>query len=138
LRGVLDGRSIDLAKLLSGAEGTLAVVTEATLETQALPRHRGVAMLFFDRLESASLAVPEVLQFNPWVCDLLDRRHLSLARETGAAYEALIPPDAEAMLLVEIAGDDATEVRSALEQLADCVRRKKQYAFDYRLALDPA
>ncbi len=138
LSGLLSDSHLDLARLISGSEGTLALITEATIATQALPKHRAVAMLFFDRLERAALAVQEILRFEPSACDLLDRRHLSLARETSPEYEVLVPPDAEAVLLVEISGDDATEVHESLNQLVDRVRRKKQFAFDARLAHDTA
>src|SRR5262249_18795117 len=97
---------------------------------------RGVAMLFFDRLESAALAVQEILPFQPCACDLLDRRHLSLARETSPEYEVLIPAEAEAVLLVEHSGDDSRAVRERLNQTVDRVRRKKQLAFDARQAFD--
>ncbi len=52
LADVLTADSLDLARLLTGSEGTLALITEMTLATQPLPRHRGVALLLFDRLES--------------------------------------------------------------------------------------
>jgi FAD/FMN-containing dehydrogenase/Fe-S oxidoreductase len=136
LADVLSPTHLDLARLLCGSEGTLALITEATIATQALPRHRGVALLFFDRLESAALAVSEVLPFQPAACDLLDRRHLSLARETAPEYEVLIPADAEAVLLVEHCGDDLAEVRERLAQTVDRLCRKKQLAFDARQVFD--
>jgi FAD/FMN-containing dehydrogenase/Fe-S oxidoreductase len=138
LAEVLTDTYIDFPKLLCGSEGTLALITEATVATQPLPKYRGVAMLFFERLESAAQAVPEILPFEPCACDLLDRRHLSLARETHAEYEALIPPEAEAVLLVEYSGDDTKSVRDRLGQIVDRVRRKKQLAFDTRQAFDAA
>jgi hypothetical protein len=48
------------------------------------------------RVKSAALAVQEILPLSPCACDLLDRRHLSLARETNPEYEVLIPAEAEA------------------------------------------
>ena len=80
LTDVLGENEIDLARLLCGSEGTLALVTEATVTTQTLPRYRGIALLFFDRLEYAAQAVQEILPLEPSACDLLDRRHLSLAQ----------------------------------------------------------
>ena len=138
LADVLGESYLDVPRLLCGSEGTLALITEATLATQPLPRHRGVAMLLFDRLESAAQAVPEILAFKPGACDLLDRRHLSLARETSPEFEVLIPADTEALLLVEYAGDDAATVRNKVAQTIDRICRKKQLAFQSRQALDPA
>ena len=54
LRGVLHDGQLNLARVISGSEGTLALITEATVRTQPLPRFQGVALLFFDRLESAA------------------------------------------------------------------------------------
>ncbi len=138
LTDVVGESYVNVPHLLCGSEGTLALITEATLATQPLPRHRGVAMLLFDRLESAAQAVPEILAFKPGACDLLDRRHLSLARETSPEFDALIPPDTEALLLVEYAGDDAASVRGKVAQTIDRICRKKQLAFESRQALDPA
>jgi FAD/FMN-containing dehydrogenase/Fe-S oxidoreductase len=138
LSDVLTDTHLDVARLLCGSEGTLALITEATLATQPLPRSRAAAMLFFDRLDNAAHAVQEILPFEPWACDLLDRRHLSLARETTPEFEVLIPADAEAVLLIEFSGDNAAEVRGTLTQAVDRVRRKKQLAFDARVAHDQA
>ncbi len=135
---VLSGDEIDVGKVLTGSEGTLALITEATLATQPLPKYRGVALLFFDGLERAARAVQDILPFEPSACDLIDRRHLSLARETDPRYRPLIPPTAEAMLLVEQEGDDSAEVRDRLHQVVDRMRRKKKVAFDSRLAFDDA
>ena len=64
LADVLGDGYLDLARLLVGSEGTLALITEATLCTEPLPRHRGVALLLFDSLEKAARAVPDVLASN--------------------------------------------------------------------------
>jgi FAD/FMN-containing dehydrogenase len=79
---VLHNGHLDVARLLSGSEGTLALITEATLGIQPLARHRGLCVLLFDRLDSALRAVQEIIPLGPSACDLMDRRHLSLARET--------------------------------------------------------
>jgi FAD/FMN-containing dehydrogenase/Fe-S oxidoreductase len=129
LADVLGGRHLELAKLLCGSEGTLALITEATVATQPLPKHRGVALLLFERLDSAAKAVMEILPLEPAACDLMDRRHLSLARESTVQYDLLIPAETEAALLVEQEGDTLVEVRDRLTQVVDRVRRKKRLAF---------
>jgi D-lactate dehydrogenase (cytochrome) len=47
----------DLTRLFVGSEGTLGVVTEATLRLTGIPVHHLAATITFDRLESASEAV---------------------------------------------------------------------------------
>ncbi|MBX7166898.1 MAG: anaerobic glycerol-3-phosphate dehydrogenase subunit C [Pirellulales bacterium] len=136
LAGILTEHHLNLARLLCGSEGTLALITEATLVTDPLPRHRGLAMLFFDRLEAAARAALELVPLSPSACDLMDRRHLSLAREVEARYDALIPPRAEALLLVEHDGNDPGEVRQRLQESITQVTGEDNLAFDSRIALD--
>ncbi len=133
---VLSDNHLDMAGLLTGSEGTLAVITEITLATQPLPRHRGVALLLFDRLESAARAVLEILPLGCSACDLMDRRHLSLAREATVQFDLLIPTQTEAALLVEQEGDTLVAVSDKLAQVIDRVRRKKRLAFHALQAQD--
>jgi FAD/FMN-containing dehydrogenase/Fe-S oxidoreductase len=131
------GEEIDLARLLTGSEGTLAIVTEATLSTVPLPAHVGSMLLFFTSLEAAANAAAELSTQQVRACDLMDRRHLSLARETDPRYEFLIPSEAEAVLLVECEGDSPEAVRHALRALDRLLTDDRKLASGSHLALDP-
>ncbi len=132
---VLQDGYLDLPKLLCGSEGTLALITEATLATQPLPAHRGVVLLLFESLERASRAAIEIAPLGPSACDLMDRRHLTLARESDVRYDLMIPAEAEAVLLVEQQGDSPGEVHEFLRQLVARVRFEKRLAFGHHLAI---
>ena len=136
LHGVLKDGQLDLAKMLVGSEGTLALITEATLRTSPIPAKRGLALLFFDRLDSAARAAREIVRRDVASCDLMDRRLLTIAREMDVRYELLIPAEAEALLLVEQAGDEAGEVGERLRQLVIDLTRHQQLAFDSRITLE--
>jgi len=135
---VLQEGHLDLARLLTGSEGTLALTAEAVVATQPLPRYRGVVLLLFDSMERASRAVMEVLAHGPSACDLMDRRHLSLAREAEVRFDLLVPADTEAALLVEHDGDRQFELRQRVHALVDHVHRRRQLAFGTRQAFDAA
>ena len=137
LADVLSDGHIDLARLLVGSEGTLALITEATLATQPLARYRGVGLLLFDSLEKASRGALEILAERPTACDLMDRRHLSLARDIEVRFDVLIPAETEAVLLVEREGDDPLEVRQWLHRVVDELWHQKRLAFGARQAFDP-
>ncbi len=137
LSGVLEGDTLHLPRLVVGSEGTLGLFTQITLGTVPRIRHRGVALAFFESLETATTVALELLSLNPSACDLVDRRHLNLARETDPRYLGLIPRSAEAVLLVEFQDDSAQKVRDQLHLLADRLRRRRGKAMDVRLALDP-
>lgn len=127
---------INLADLMVGAEGTLGIITEVTLDTVPIPKHRGVALLLFERLELAAHAALELRRFMPWACDLLDRRLMRLACESDIRFQLLLPDVTEASLLVEVQDDDPAEVRGRLQQMIQLIQRKKKLAFDAKLALD--
>lgn len=126
---VRDGE-LDLARVLVGSEGTLGLITEATIRTDPLPKFRGLALLFFDRLEAAAKGAAEIREMGIAACDLMDRRLLALAREIDGRYDRILPRDAEAILIVEAQADSDNELR----QLLDGVVRRLQ--FDLRIAFD--
>ncbi len=136
LHDVLADDHLHLARLLSGSEGTLALITELTLATQSLPVHRGAVLLLFASLDKASRAVAEITGLGASACDLMDRRHLSLARESDVRYDLLIPAAAEAVLLVEREGASALEVRSGLSEIIRRVESTLGLAFGSHLATD--
>ena len=128
---------MDLARLFCGSEGTLGLVTEATLGIDHLPRHRGVVLLLFDRLENAAHAAIEISRLGVTACDLMDRRLLRLACESDMNFDLLLPAETEALLLVEKEGESPAEVREGLAQIVHLIRRRRRLAFDARMALEP-
>jgi Fe-S oxidoreductase/FAD/FMN-containing dehydrogenase len=129
LRGVLDGGQLRLARMLVGSEGTLGLITAATLHTAPLPAHRGVVLLLFGNMEAAIEAVQAISQQQPSACDLLDRRLLSLAREADSRFHELIPPHAEAALIVEQTGFTATQIRNRIRMVMDCASKLPDAGF---------
>jgi len=136
LYDVDEKKPLDLVDVMIGSEGTLGVITEVTLNTVPRPRHRGVAMLLFERLELAARAALELRRFHPWTCDLLDRRLMRLACESDMRFQLLLPEVTEASLLIEVQDDDSAEVRGRLQQMIQLIQRKKKLAIDAKLALD--
>lgn len=126
LRGVLNGQSLNLSRMLIGSEGTLGLFTAATLYTSPLPAHRGALLLVFENLEAASQAVQTVTLQQPSACDLIDRRLLTLARETDRRFESMIPDAAEAALLIEQTGYSERQIRQRLDMLKKAVHELPQ------------
>jgi FAD/FMN-containing dehydrogenase/Fe-S oxidoreductase len=137
LHDVLRDDQLDLARLLVGSEGTLALFTEATLRTVPLPAGRAVVLLGFGSLEAALRASRLALPGGPAACELLDRRLLSLARggEPGAA--ALVSPDAEAVLLVAYESDTPAGASVAANDLAEQLARHERLALQAVVASEP-
>jgi FAD/FMN-containing dehydrogenase/Fe-S oxidoreductase len=128
LDGVLDEHFLDLTRLLVGSEGTLALFTEALLRTTPLPGGRSLVLLGFDSLEAAIRASQQALPSGPAACELIDRRLLSLARSRNTDAKALLPPEAEAVLLVEYQAETEVETRESALKLADLLHRSSRLA----------
>jgi len=128
---------VNLARLLTGSEGTLALITAATLETDPIPEHRGVMLLFFERLEHAAQAAGIAGTAEASACDLIDRRLLEISRESDARYEPVVPRSAEAMLLIEMQGQSIAAVRDLLESLAEQIQEQLPLVVAPRITTTP-
>ncbi len=136
LADLLTDDQVNMARLLVGSEGTLGLITEATVGIDPLPTRRGVVLLLFDRLDNAARAVMDILKEGPSACDLLDRRHLGLAREHDVRFDLLIPPETEALLLLEFDGESLDILRERLQATVDRVQRNTRSLIGSRIAVD--
>lgn len=132
LRGVLEGRTIHLPRLLAGSEGTLAFLTEIELATVPIPAYRGMLLATFPTLQAAADAVVETLEYQPTACEMLDRRLLSLVRETEPWYREWVSEDAEALLLIEHEGSSADNVVERIVLNQNRLNRVKRLASQTR------
>jgi len=102
----LDRGVFRLASLFVGSEGTLGIVTEATLRVVPIPAHRVTLLLYLDRFEDLGPAVADILPRGPSAIEAVDGDTLSLLNR-----EALdVPRTAKAMLLVEFDEGDVEEI----------------------------
>jgi FAD/FMN-containing dehydrogenase/Fe-S oxidoreductase len=105
--------NVNLAMLLCGSEGTLALTAGARLRLHPVPERRALGVLGFETLEAAIDLVPELVGLGPSAVELLDDLILSTARQNleHRASVDLMPTPASgtlnAVLYVEFQGDAA-------------------------------
>ncbi|RLM48802.1 FAD-binding oxidoreductase, partial [Halorubrum sp. Atlit-28R] len=106
--------TVNLARLMAGSEGTLAVVTEAKVALEPVPETKAVSLLFYESVLDAVTDVQHVLEHDPAAVELIDDVLIGLARDTADFEEiaALVPDNAHAGLLVEFYADDDGHGRS--------------------------
>jgi len=115
---LLPERGFDLARALTGSEGTCAVVSEVTLRLVEAPPVRGLLVLAFaDDVEAAS-AVPALLAEQPFTVESLTSELLFDWRDPG------LLPAGGAWLLVEAGGDTAGGMRDHAARLARSLGRR--------------
>jgi len=110
---------VNLARLLAGSEGTLAVVTEATVGLEPLPETKSVALLTYDSVLDAVSDVVHVLEHDPAAVELIDDVLIELASETTEFQDvvAKLPAGTEAALLIEFYADDDAAGREMVDGL---------------------
>jgi glycolate oxidase len=104
---VLDGPGFDLLSVLVGSEGTLAVVTKATLRLLRRPQAVLTLLCGFDSIDAAGGAVSAIIAggIMPAAVEMMDR--LTIEAAEAAVHPRF--PDANAVLIVELDGPQ-TEV----------------------------
>jgi glycolate oxidase len=98
-----DSTGLDLTGLVVGSEGTVGVVTEATVRLLPLPEAVRTTLAIFASVEAASEAVSGLIGHGivPSALEMMDKLALSAIE---AAFKAGYPPEAGAVLLVEVDG----------------------------------
>lgn len=124
----------DLAGLFVGSEGLFGVVLEATLRLMPKPEAYQTLLAAYESLEAAGEAVSQVVKSGilPGALEIMDRLAIEAAE---AAVDAGYPPQAKAVLIVEVEGDR--------EQVEDEFKRVRALinnsgATDVRIATDDA
>ncbi|GCE07379.1 FAD-binding oxidoreductase [Dictyobacter aurantiacus] len=122
----------DLRGLLIGSEGTLAVITEAVVDLAPLPEITHTVLAIFDRAETATHAVSAIIRagITPTALEFFDHR---AARLFESVRPSGYPLDAEALLLIDVAGNGA-EVEAERAQIEKLLRGE---ARELRLARSP-
>jgi FAD/FMN-containing dehydrogenase/Fe-S oxidoreductase len=114
------GDPVDLTKLIVGSEGTLAVVTEATVGLVDRPRAKAIAVGHFASTPAAVAATADALSFDAASVELMDRAILDLSRQRVdyAGLGEILAGDPEALLFVEFFGETPAEVTGRAAELA--------------------
>lgn len=115
--------SVNLAHLLVGSEGTLALTESLTLRLSALPRTKVLGVVNFTSFYRAMDAAQHIVK----LCDgtltaveLVDRTMIELSLQNPSfapTIRSVVIGEPEAVLLVEFAGDDKDALRRKLADL---------------------
>jgi D-lactate dehydrogenase len=110
----------DLTRLLIGSEGTLAIITEATLKLTPLPESKHTLQAIYRDIHSAADAVSRIMAqpVTPCALEFMDGTAIDMVR----SYSDLgLPVEAGALLMIEVDGPRAG-IEASVAQVADAAR----------------
>jgi FAD/FMN-containing dehydrogenase/Fe-S oxidoreductase len=112
----------NLAHLLVGSEGTLALFTRLELKLSPLLRQRAVGVCHFGSFYEAMDAAQHIVKLGSVAVELVDSTMIELAAAIPIfrpTLERFVRGEPEALLVVEFAEDDAAENRRRLTALGE-------------------
>jgi D-lactate dehydrogenase (quinone) len=124
--GVLTTKGVvgyDLTRLLIGSEGTLAVITAATLRLTPRPPARRTLRALYRDMGAAARAVARIMAQpeTPCALEFIDGNAIAMIRQYQSAARAELPEAAGAMLMIEVDGSEAA-IEPAAEAVAAAAR----------------
>jgi len=134
------GGQFNLAKLICGAEGTLAVMTDITLNLVPRPTKTALAIIHFDSLPAALASTPVILQVGPSAVELLDNLGLTMCRavpEYARLLTTFVEGEPDCLLITEFYGETDAELQAKLDRLKTHLAREKVGATAIVPALTP-
>ncbi len=119
---------LNLAQLISGSEGTLAVMTDIKLNLVPLPTKTALAIVHFNSLHQALAAAPVMLQVEPSAIELLDNLGLTMCRavpEYARLLTTFVEGTPNCVLITEFSGESDTELAVKIDRLKKHLKKEK-------------
>ncbi|MDQ7040219.1 MAG: FAD-linked oxidase C-terminal domain-containing protein [Rhodothermus sp.] len=129
LEYLLDASRRNLAQLLCGSEGTLAVVTELTVNLVPRPKQTALGVVHFHTRADALRAVTTILETSPSAVELFDGVAIEATRRAPGYAPRLatfIQGKPGAVLITEYFGETEAELVHKLDTLAAALQRTGQ------------
>lgn len=125
-----DVAGYDFTKLYVGSEGTLGIITEATLKLIPMPETKKTMLALYEDLESAARTVSTIIanKIIPVTLEFLDQPTLKVVEDYA---QIGLPTDVKAVLLIEQDGPLEVVDRD-ITKMADICREKQ--AISVRMA----
>ncbi|MDN3014985.1 glycolate oxidase subunit GlcD [Paenibacillus sp. BSR1-1] len=118
-----DVAGYDLTRLMVGSEGTLGIITEATLKLIPMPETKKTMLALYQDLEAAAKSVSKIIanKIIPTTLEFLDQPTLKVVE---AFAQIGLPTDVQAVLLIEQDGPPEV-VNRDLERIAEICKQEK-------------
>jgi len=115
----------NLTQLITGSEGTLAVVTKIVLRLIPYPPYNLLMLALFRKAEEACAVVADIFKTGviPSSLEFMDRVTIEYATRYVGSSPVQISPDYEAMLLIEVDGNNIDLLHQDCEKIAEVLAK---------------
>ncbi|HEX5394806.1 MAG TPA: FAD-binding oxidoreductase, partial [Candidatus Saccharimonadales bacterium] len=119
LSAVRTKKGFDLTPLFIGSQGTLGIITEATMEVVSHNPINSMALISLENLTDLHGLLPEILKLKPSICDMINRSAIELVRQINPNQlsDVMDKPSAAIHLFVEFDDIKDSEQKKALKKL---------------------
>ena len=114
--------TINVAKFLSGSEGTLAFSTAITLQFDALPPQKSIMVCsHFTSINESLIATVTAMEHNLYNCELMDKTILDCTKSNREQVKNrfFLKGDPEAVLMLEVAANTIEEAEILANNLIE-------------------
>jgi FAD/FMN-containing dehydrogenase len=127
--------TFDLTPLMVGSQGTLGIVTQAVLKTEAYNPKTTLMAAYFDDINKADEAVNKIIPLKPSACEFIDEHLLNfLDKNNPHQLSGLVSkPYPKIIVLVEF--DDLTE-RNQKKNVRKCKKILAEMAYEFSMTTD--
>lgn len=100
----LNKKNVNLAKLVTGSEGSLVAVVDVTVELSPLPSKMQMVLIPASSFVEASNLVQELMTLNPLSLEFMDRKVMELGKSSKVLQDQIdwLETDHEVLLIVEL------------------------------------
>lgn len=127
------GGTFDLSQLIVGSQGTLGIVTEATLRTIPYNSKTTLVVGFFDSLDKATRAVMKLLPLQPSALEVVDSYLLEFLREHKPSLIKDVVPEKLPKIVLLAEFDDFSQFRQRVKR-SRTIGIFKKFASSHRVA----
>ncbi|WP_428373602.1 FAD-binding and (Fe-S)-binding domain-containing protein, partial [Mycolicibacterium sp.] len=137
LHHLLPEHGFDVARMLTGTEGSCAVIVGVTLKLVPTPPSALLIAVGYPDVVAAADDVPAILEFGPAAVEGLDESIVATMRARRGPDSVTGLPDGDAWLYVDLDGDDPADVARRADELVT-VLRARGHLTDARVVPGPA
>jgi FAD/FMN-containing dehydrogenase/Fe-S oxidoreductase len=132
-------RTLSMARLVVGSEGTLLTILEARVRLVRRPRATAVDVIHYRDMQEALESSQAILETDPYAVEVTDKLILDLARNNIEQSRRMgwVQGDPAAIMIVEYTGENEAEARAKVEAL-EARRARERFGYAAHAAYDAA